>query len=109
MARRKFDSAGNIEGTHEQYSALVRSVAAAQQVVLIDLDKSSQAMLQSLGPEKSKLLFNQLLPGQHPNYPEGKEDNTHFNELGARMMAQLVLGEIKKQLPELAERIVNPK
>ena len=35
--------------------------------------------------------FMQLKPGEHPNYPEGKEDNTHFNELGARLVAQLVL------------------
>ncbi len=47
------------------------------------------------GVENSKLLFNHLAPGEHPNYPDGREDNTHFNELGARRMAELVLADIR--------------
>jgi len=109
VARRKFDTAGKVEGTHEVYSAIVRTVAAENNVVLIDLDKKSQELLQQWGVERSKYLFNQLQPGEHPNYPEGKEDNTHFNELGARLVAQLVLAEIKNQHLELANRIVHPK
>ena len=72
------------------------------------MDKITQQLYQSLGVENSKLLFLQLNRGEHPNYPDGKEDNTHFNELGARLVAQAVLSEIKKLIPELAERIVNP-
>jgi len=108
VARRKFDAAGKVEGTHEVYSAIVRQVARENNVALIDLDKKSQELLQQWGAEKSKYLFNQLAPGEHPNYPEGKEDNTHFNELGARIMAELVLAEIKNLHLELAERIVQP-
>ncbi len=106
VARRRFDKAGHIVGTHEQYSEIVRTVAKEQQVPLIDLDKKSQALLQQLGVEKSKLLFNWLQPGEHPNYPEGVEDNTHFNELGARKMAELVLAEIRALDLALADRIV---
>lgn len=107
VARRKFDSTGHIEGTHDVYAALVRDVAAKYNVPLIDLDKKSQALLQELGPDKSKLLFNYLQPGEHPNYPQGKTDDTHFSELGARRMAELVLSEIVAQHIELAERIVK--
>lgn len=108
VARRKFDSTGKLESTHEVYSEIVRVTAREQQVTLIDLDRKSQALLQSMGVENSKLLFLQLKPGEHPNYPGGKDDNTHFNELGARMMAQLVLAEIRALQLELAGRIVNP-
>jgi lysophospholipase L1-like esterase len=76
---------------------------------LIDLDAKSMTLYQQFGKENSKLLFLQLKPGEHPNYPEGKEDNTHFNELGARLIAQLVLSGIKELNLELAERIVVPK
>lgn len=107
VARRKFDAAGKIEGTHEVYSQLVRKVALEQQVPLIDLDQQSQALLQQFGPETSKLLFLQLAPGEHPNYPEGKDDNTHFSELGARKMAQLVYADIKKLNLDLASRFVK--
>ena len=75
---------------------------------LIDLSEKSKTLLQQLGPETSKYLFNYLAPGEHPNYPEGKQDDTHFNELGARKIAEIVLTEIKNLQPGLAERIAKP-
>jgi len=108
VARRKFDSSGNIVGTHDVYAQIVRDVAKAEHVPLIDLDKKAQQLYQQMGIETSKLLFNYLEPGQHPNYPEGKKDDTHFNELGARKIAELVLAEIKNLKLELAERIIIP-
>lgn len=108
VARRKFDAAGKVEGTHDLYSSIVRATAQELGVPLIDLDRKSQALLQSFGPDNSKLLFLQLKPGEHPNYPEGKDDNTHFNELGARLMAEIVLAEMRALNLELAERTVQP-
>lgn len=108
VARRKFDAAGKIEGTHDVYAQLVRDVAKENNVLLIDLDKESQELYQQMGVENSKLLFVQLKPGEHPNYPDGKEDNTHFSELGARLIAQLVLQELKSLNTLLNERIVAP-
>jgi lysophospholipase L1-like esterase len=93
MARRKFDANGKIEGTHDMYSQIVRDVAKEEKVISFD---------------NSKLLFMQLKPSEHPNYPDGRDDNTHFNELGARLIAQLVLTEIRSQIPGLADRIVKP-
>jgi len=108
VARRKFDANGKIEGTHEVYSQIVRDVAKAANVLLIDLDKKSQELYQSMGVETSKYLFNYLEAGQHPNYPDGKKDDTHFSELGARLIAQLVLKELKGLNIELTERVVSP-
>ena len=108
MARRKFDVNGKIEGTHDVYSQIVRDVAKEEKVILFDMDKITQQLYQQFGVENSKLLFMHLRPGEHPNYPDGKEDNTHFNELGARLIAQLVLREIKSQVPDLSGRIVKP-
>jgi lysophospholipase L1-like esterase len=104
VTRRRFDASGHIMETHEIYSNLVRSVAKELSVPLIDLDKKSQALLQQYGTENSKLLFDYLEPDEHPNYPEGKQDDTHFNELGARKIAELVLKEIKVLHLELADR-----
>jgi len=108
VARRKFDSTGKIEGTHEVYSELVRKVANETGTPLIDLDKKSQQLLQQMGPEASKYLYNHLAAGEHPNYPDGKTDDTHFSELGARKMAEIVLAEIKNLNLELAGRIYQP-
>jgi lysophospholipase L1-like esterase len=106
VSRRRFKDGIALE-THAEYSALVRKIAQERKIPLIDLDKKSQELFQIFGEEKSKLLFLQLAPGEHPNYPEGKVDNTHFNELGAREIAQLVLSEIKSLKIELADRIVK--
>ncbi|MBL7737832.1 MAG: rhamnogalacturonan acetylesterase [Chitinophagaceae bacterium] len=108
VARRKFDSTGHIIGTHDVYSQIVRDVAAKEKTVLIDLDRKSQALYQQFGVEYSKLLFLQLKPGEHPNHPDGKDDNTHFSELGGRLIAQIVLKEIKELIPDLAERVYAP-
>lgn len=111
-ARRRFDTAtGKVIGTHNEYSALVRMVAKDNNVHLIDLDAKSQSLIQALGVESSTFLYNHLIPGEHPNYPNGIQDNTHFSELGARKMAAIVLSEIKALRLELADRIVkkNPK
>ena len=108
MARRKFNTVGQAEATHEVYAQITREVAAAENVILFDMDKKSQSLYQQFGAEPSRLLFLQLKPGEHPNYPEGKEDNTHFSELGARLLAQLVLQEIREQVPELGQRIFIP-
>jgi lysophospholipase L1-like esterase len=107
VARRKFDSTGHIVGTHEVYSEIVRVVAKQLNVPLIDLDKKSQALLQQFGPETSKLLYNHLQPGEHPNYPQGKTDDTHFNELGARKMAELVWEGIREQKLDLTKHVSN--
>jgi len=105
VARRKFDSTGHIVGTHEVYSEIVRVVAKQLNVPLIDLDKKSQALLEQFGPETSKLLYNHLQPGEHPNYPDGKADDTHFNELGARKMAELVLEGMREQKLDLTKHV----
>lgn len=109
VARRKFDSTGKIEETHAQYTLLVKDVAKKLDVPLIDLDEESQEMLQKLGPDDSKFLYNYLQPGENPHYPDGHKDDTHFNELGARKMAEIVLHDIRKLNLELANRIVKNK
>ncbi|HLP39858.1 rhamnogalacturonan acetylesterase [Lacibacter sp.] len=109
MARRKFDSTGKIIGTHDEYMKITRAVATEEKVVLLDMDVITQQLYQQFGPDNSAFLFMQLKPGEHPNHPQGKDDNTHFNEFGARLVAQLILKEIRTQLPELATRIVNAK
>jgi hypothetical protein len=93
--------------THAEYSPLVRQVADETKTPFIDLDFKSRQLLQQFGKDDSRYLFLQLEPGEHPNYPEGKNDNTHFSEFGARKVAQIVLAEIIALRMDLAERIIN--
>lgn len=108
ISRRKFDAAGQVPETHAPYSQATREVAAQYHVPLLDLDAQSRRLLAQLGPETSKLLFLQLAPGEHPNYPYGRQDNTHFNELGARKMAELAVRELQAQHLPLAGHLARP-
>lgn len=108
VSRRRFDPSGKALETHPVYADVVRTVAKEQKVPLIDLDQKSIELFQKLGPESSKLLFNHLEPGESPNYPQGKIDDTHFNELGAREIAQIVLKEIRILQLKLVDYIVKP-
>ena len=103
VTRRYFDKDGHIKETHVLYSAATVAVAKEYKVTLVDMDKLSRELLQRLGDENSKLLFMELAPGDHPNYPLGRHDNTHFNELGARKMAQLAVNDLSAQHVALAE------
>lgn len=109
ITRRRFDKEGRVQETHVAYSKVTAEVAAQYQVPLIDLDKLSRELVQQFGVDKSLLLYLELAPGDHPNYPYGHHDNTHFTELGARKMAQLAVGQITAQkLPILAEHLAQP-
>ncbi len=107
VTRRRFDDQGSILETHPEYSPLVKEVALETKTPFIDLDAKSRALLQRFGKENSKYLFLQLEPREHPNYPNGRDDNTHFNELGARLVAQIVLAEVRALQLELGNHIVN--
>lgn len=104
VSRRRFDATGQALPTHAEYTPLVMEVARREKVLLIDLDEKSRALYQQFGPEHSKWLFLQLQPGEHPNHPEGKNDNTHFSELGARLIAQIMWRSLTDSLPALAAR-----
>jgi len=108
VSRRKFDTTGTALETHKEYAAYVKEVAEKENVLFIDLDTKSRELYQQVGKNDSKLLFMQLKPGEHPNYPDGRDDNTHFTELGARLIAQLVLKELRELKIELTERIYVP-
>lgn len=105
VSRRSFEN-GKLKDTHYEYAQLVREVAKELSVPLIDMTEKSMTLLNEWGVQNSQLLYHHLESGEHPNYPKGKEDNTHFNELGARKMAQLVLDGIEELNLEIEENIV---
>lgn len=95
VMRRRFNDKGEVQDTHGEYPDIVRSVANDYRVPLIDMHRRSATVLAQLGPDKSKGLFLQLKPAESPNYPQGVEDNTHFNPIGAEIMARLAVDGIR--------------
>ncbi|HZE84493.1 MAG TPA: rhamnogalacturonan acetylesterase [Puia sp.] len=107
VSRRNFDRQGNAKETHVEYTKAVFEIAYQYKVPVIDLDKMSRELYQQMGPDRAKWMFMELDSAEHPNYPVGRHDNTHFNEFGARRMAELVINDMKQQHIALAEHIVT--
>ncbi|WP_045312524.1 rhamnogalacturonan acetylesterase [Lentzea aerocolonigenes] len=97
VERRRFTSAGTISPTHGAYPAAMRQLAAAKGVPLVDLTASSTALFNRAGVEGTKKYFLHLKAGQSPNYPNGVEDNTHFQTAGAVEVARLVATTLRDQ------------
>ena len=109
VERRRFTSAGVISPTHGAYPAAMRELAAAKRVPLIDLTASSTAMWNRAGVEGTKKHFLHLAAGQHPNYPDGVQDNTHFQAYGAIEVARLVASSLRDRgvMPATSFRRLN--
>ncbi len=102
VCRRKFDTAGKLTPTHGAYPEAVRAVAKETGVALLDLETATAKWLQAAGDEPSRRFFMWLAPGTHPKIPEGRKDDTHFVESGARAVAELAVAQIRGQKLPLA-------
>ncbi|HZG13940.1 MAG TPA: rhamnogalacturonan acetylesterase [Candidatus Bathyarchaeia archaeon] len=112
--RRHFNDDGQLIDTHGPYLEAMKQVAEEEQVPLIDLAAQSKRLIEQLGDEASKRLFMRLDPGEFANFPNGLQDDTHFQERGAIKIAELVAEEIREkniyELPSYLRRInVNEK
>lgn len=90
VTRRSFDKSGILVDKHGEYPAVVREVAIAEKVDLIDLHKKSMQLVEKLGDARSRELFLWIRPRVYSALRDGKEDNTHFTFAGAKAMSSLV-------------------
>jgi lysophospholipase L1-like esterase len=96
VARRTFAADGTLEDTLQPYANAMKEVAKEKNAPVIDLHASSMQLVTQLGPEKSAKMANK----------EG--DTTHFNEEGARAMADLLMKELPTAAPSLKPLLVTP-
>ena len=108
VARRKFDAQGQPVNTHGDYVKAVREVAAAENVLLLDLNQDSTDLLQRMGPEPAKHLYIYVNPGEYGTLPKGRQDDTHFCAYGASRVCDLAVAEIQAKVPELARFLNAP-
>jgi rhamnogalacturonyl hydrolase YesR/lysophospholipase L1-like esterase len=108
VARRRFDSTGAYYDAHGDYPAVVREVGSEVHSPVIDLNKTSGALLARLGKTSSEDLFLRVPPGVYSPFPKGKGDDTHFRWKGAIAMAELVVDGIKSLGLPLAGYLNSP-
>jgi len=88
---------GTLKNVHGEYPQAVKDVAAEMQVLLIDLTTLSCDHFTRMGKEYvSKHYFMNLPAGVYQAFPEGQNDNTHFQPEGAIAVARLVFEAMKK-------------
>jgi DNA sulfur modification protein DndE len=103
VMRRSFDAEGKFVDSHGDYPAVVKEVGIQMNVPVIDLHKSSEALILKEGVENSKRFFLHIPEGHFKTQKGVREDNTHFSEYGAQSMASLVCQAIKDQDLPLAK------
>jgi lysophospholipase L1-like esterase len=89
MYRRTFGPDGKLQDILQPYAAAMKEVAAEKKVAVIDLHTTSGDLFREIGPAGCA------------EFASTASDRTHFNEKGAKAMAELVL----KTLPTVEPRL----
>ena len=103
VVRRNFDAQGKITYAIAPpgrslllYANAVKEVGNEKKVAVIDLDASSRALAEKLGPAACVEMSAKAT------------DTTHFNEKGARAIADLVIRDLPAAEPKLKEYLKAP-
>ncbi|MBL3656107.1 rhamnogalacturonan acetylesterase [Fulvivirga sediminis] len=87
---------GHLENVHGEYPDAAKEVANEYDVPLIDLNQLSMDAFSKKGQEYvSEHYFMNLPAGKYEAYPDGQNDNTHFQPEGAKIISQLVFNALK--------------
>jgi lysophospholipase L1-like esterase len=94
---------GVLGNSHGDYPDAVKAIAAEKNALLIDLGQRSRDFFTSKGEAYvGPTYFMNLKPGDFPAYPNGHNDNTHFQPVGGEVVSKLVyegLVDLAKTLP----------
>ncbi len=101
VARRKWNDAGDkMVPTHGDYPMVVREIAEQEGIPLLEMEALTTRLEESKGVEGSRALHLWFEPGELAIMPDGKRDNTHYSWAGARQVAALAIGEMRRlELP----------
>jgi lysophospholipase L1-like esterase len=93
VQRRTYDAAGKLDNSLLPYAEATKAVAKEKGVAVIDLNRTSGE------------LYDRLGRGANAAVSRNGTDATHFNERGARWMAQLVMRDLLAVRPELGGKL----
>lgn len=91
---------GRLQNVHGDYPDAAKAVAQEMNVLLIDLNQLSIDAFSRKGEAYVTENYFMNFPAEkYEAYPEGKNDNTHFQPEGARAVAQLVFNALQELTP----------
>lgn len=98
LTRRRWGPDGRIVPTLAEYAAATRIVADEKNVPLVDLNRLSIELCNTLGAEAFR--------AYEPMSKRGA-DHTHLNSEGSRAVARLVVGELVRVVPDLSSCLLT--
>lgn len=81
---------------HGDYPKAIEELAHEKNIPFINLTSRTKEYLEQVGESNSKCYFMNFDKNIYVNYMNGKEDNTHLREKGARMVCELLCDELVK-------------
>lgn len=103
IIRRKFGTNGKLENTLGEYPDAVRDVSRSMNVLFVDMNQLTTDFINAMGDEPSKEIYLWTPPDE--KFPEGRKDNSHLSEKGAREYAKLVTKELSRLKTPLAKHV----
>lgn len=91
--------------THGEYAKVAQRVAAKYGAVYIDANKITHDIEQAAGVEGSRKLHMWLEPDKYSWAPKGRQDNTHYNQYGAHIVAGALADALGNAIPSLKPHI----
>lgn len=96
------DENGKFAVTNTVYAGAALETAEKCGVLSLDIQQAIADRWNVLGQDKVRTFYFINEPLESAAYPAGTDDHTHFKEAGAREVAQIIAGELKKQVKELS-------
>lgn len=96
VERRSFSEDGSFMPSHGEYPKAMVELSAELDVPLIDITSKSQLLFSKLGEEETKSIFLCFEPGESSNYPNGVQDNVHFQLNGAIEICKLIIEGLRE-------------
>lgn len=94
--RNAWNSDGTMYPAYHDYPKATRDVASKLGVPLIDLDARCTSFFQTLGQTYCTwFIYDNYQSGVWPNYPSGRSDNVHFQEMGAYELVKQVVAAVQ--------------
>lgn len=103
VARRHFTDGVFQPYSHGDYPAAMKAVAAETRTVSIDMESATIDWIGAAGDMASRPYFMWVEPGAVPAIPDGRQDDTHSTEIGARRNCEIVCDSIRAKIPALAK------
>lgn len=86
---------GKLEHSHGEYPLRLKKTAQKLEVPYIPLNEITQEEWgkDAIKAEENFMIFG---PNEYPNYPKGSEDRTHLSHKGAKLIAGIVIEQLRK-------------